>query len=432
MRVLIGTVEIAGIGSNLQAGFEQIGVSAQTVFSEPHPFQYEGGRRTPSIVRGWQWIGSSLSKLRRNRSWAAPLVTRLHQLYALVVLAWALTRFDACVFLFGRAITGLRMELFLWRWLGKKVIFVYVGSDTRPPYVSGALFPPSSEIDADKAMNLARITKDRIGLQERFADFCVNSPFAAQFHTRPFVNWFALGIPRLTTANVVSEPRKTQESVRILHAPSRPEAKGTVRIRELIKKLESDGHNIEYVEITNKPNTIVLAELERCDFIVDQIYSDTPMAAFAAEAAAIGKAAVVGGYAADVFSAYVNRGDTPPSLFVHPDELESAIRQMVVDVDFRRRLGRRAFEFVARRWSREVVASRYLRLLTDDVPDSWWCDPANILYVHGAAIPEDHARRLVAATVNKYGAQSLQVSDKPELERAFITFANSVNADRID
>jgi glycosyltransferase involved in cell wall biosynthesis len=432
MRILIGTVEIAGIGSNLQAGFEQIGITAQTVLSEPHPFNYDAKQSTPSIVRGWQWIGATCANLRRDGSGAAPFVKRLHQFYSLFVLAWALARFDACIFLFGQAITGLKLELRLWRWLGKKVIFVYVGSDTRPPYISGARFPPSRDIQPDEVAGLSHHVKARVELQEKFADYCVNSPFSGHFHTKPFINWFALGIPSRANSDENSAPRRRQSQVRILHAPSRVEAKGSSRVRELIHKLESSGLAIEYIEITNQPNAVVLAELRRCDFIVDQVYSDTPMAGLAAEAAAAGKPAVVGGYAADLFAAYVSRDDTPPSLFVHPDELEEAIRKMVVDTDFRRQLGRKAFDFVTRRWSTAAIAARYMRLLNDDVPDSWYCDPARILYVKGAALSEDHGRRLVASIIDRYGTESLQVSDKPELEKAFITFAGLDSGHRTD
>jgi glycosyltransferase involved in cell wall biosynthesis len=425
MKVLIGTVEIAGIGENLRAGFEQIGVAAETVFSTPHPFQYESNRKIPAIVRGWQWLGASLTGMRRDSLFALALLTRLHQVYALVVLCWALFRFDACIFIFGRAITNLRMELLLWRWMRKKVIFVYVGSDTRPPFVSGVHFPPSSTIDTERLIHLTRHAKKRVAFQEKYSDFCINSPLTAQLHSRPFINWFALGIPRPIDLSNIHEPPEARQPVRILHAPSRLEAKGTEMIREVIKKLSSDRYEIDYVEISNQPNAAVLEELERCDFIVDQVYSDTPMAAFATEAAVLGKPAVVGGYAAAVFSTYVRNEDTPPSLFVRPEDLENAVKKMVVDVEFRRELGRKALEFVARRWSSKAVARRYLSLLNDDFPDTWWCDPASICYVHGAGLTEQHARRLVAAMVDNYGPGSLQISDKPKLETAFLEFAQS-------
>ena len=87
-----------------------------------------------------------------------------------------------------------------------------------------------------------------------------------------------------------------QRLIRILHSPSSPEVKGTYLIRQAINALKAKGYPIDYVEIMGKPNTVVIAELEKCDFIVDQLYSDTPMSGFATEAAFFGKTAVVGGY----------------------------------------------------------------------------------------------------------------------------------------
>jgi len=278
-----------------------------------------------------------------------------------------------------------------------------------------------------KMLHLTQQVKKRVAFQERYSDFCINSPFSAQFHSRPFINWFSLGIPCAVTPIDVRELPDVRRPVRIMHAPSRPEAKGSQLIRKIIANIQSKDIEIEYVEILNQPNSVVLAELKRCDFVVDQTYSDTPMAVFAAEAAALGKPAVVGGYAAGVLSTYVSRDDMPPSMFVHPDDLESAIHKMVVDAEFRQEMGRRAYDFIARRWSRDVVAGRYLRLLSGDVPNSWWYDPADIRYVHGAAIPEKHARRLVATMVENYGPSSLQISENEGLVKAFVRFGKSAD-----
>ena len=58
-------------------------------------------------------------------------------------------------------------------------------------------------------------------------------------------------------------------------------------------KHNNEGLPLEYVEIVGQPNDIVLAEIARSAFVIDQLYSDTPMAGFAAEAARLGKPAIV-------------------------------------------------------------------------------------------------------------------------------------------
>ena len=78
---------------------------------------------------------------------------------------------------------------------------------------------------------------------------------------------------------------KTKKKFRILHAPSNPNFKGTEEIRDTIKCLKNENIDFEYIEITNASNEKVLAELNACDLVIDQLYSDTPMATLAAEAA---------------------------------------------------------------------------------------------------------------------------------------------------
>ena len=46
-------------------------------------------------------------------------------------------RYDAFVFLYGETITNTGFELTLLRWLGKRTVVVFVGSDARPPYIDG-------------------------------------------------------------------------------------------------------------------------------------------------------------------------------------------------------------------------------------------------------------------------------------------------------
>ncbi len=423
MKVLIGTAEISGIASSLRRGFESIDVDADTFFSARHPFEYDRGEEYPAVVRVWQWTKERSAATRSTNPLIGNLLLRLHQLVGLGVLALAISRYDACVFLYGTSITGLAIELRLWRFFGKPVVFVYVGSDTRPPYINGVHFPPGESPDPDHIRKLSAAVKRRVRRQEQYATCCVNSPFTAQFHEKPYISWFAMGLPRDTGTAPENSPDGGY-AIRILHAPSRPEAKGTDLIRGAIGNLKAKGYDIDYVEISNQPNAVVIDELRKCDFIVDQAYSDTPLAGFAAEAASLGKPAVVGGYAATTFGTTVKQEFTPPSLFVQPEDLEAAIEKLISDSALRDELGRKAQHFVSSEWSSSAVASRYLRLLEGDIPASWWCSPGDVDYVSGAAVPQDRSRALVARLIASYGTGALQIADKPELQDAFIEFAS--------
>jgi hypothetical protein len=200
--------------------------------------------------------------------------------------------------------------------------------------------------------------------------------------------------------------------------------KGTSQIIEILTRLRNKGHEIELVQIQGMPNEVVLQELARCDFIVDQLYSDSPMAAFATEAALFGKPAVVGGYFAEGIEKCIEPADFPPSLYVEPDDLEMAIERLIVDTEFRLRLGKQARQFVLTRWCPMGVAGRYLQLLNDDIPSDWWCDPDRVDYLSGCGLPRVRSKLLVGLLLKHYGASALQVQDKPYLERDLVEFAS--------
>ena len=424
MRIFIGPTEIAGIATGLCTGFHKINVKAEVILNAPHPFGYGKFLEQHWLIRVWLRLRAFNQRTSRSQIIRKLFFVLSSRLCSILALIWCLQRFDAFIFIFGHTITNTRLELWLMRVLRKRIIFLYLGSDARPPYINGAAFPDGCPADADKAKAITARIKRRLKSQENYADACVNSPTTAQFQEKPFINWFEIGLPKDVSGYPLYQVNsQSEQKVRILHSPSNPLAKGTPIILSVIDKLKGKGYPIELVKIEGMPNSKVLEELAQCDFVVDQLYSDTPMATFAAEAAHFGKPAVVGGYFAHVMHSYIRKENIPPSLFVHPDEIEQAIEKLIVDVDYREELGRRAQTFVRTRWAPEAVATRFLRLITGDIPADWWFDPQDIRYVHGGGIPEAHTRKIVRSLVERFGKTSLQIDDKPDLEKEFLKFA---------
>src|SRR5205807_3408203 len=211
--------------------------------------------------------------------------------------------------------------------------------------------------------------------------------------------------------------------VRIVHAPSTPGPKGTDVIRGIIRELKEAGRPVEYVELINKSNQEVLTELQRCDFVIDELYSDIPLAVLGAEAAFIAKPAVVGGYAQAELDRYATQTGLPMTLYVRPEEVSAVVERLVNDPAFRRECGAAAHRFVTTYWSPAEVAKRFLRLIDGDIPEEWWYDPASNNYLHGWGAPEVELRRYLRKFLEKGGPSALQISDKPGLQDAFLRFA---------
>jgi hypothetical protein len=214
-------------------------------------------------------------------------------------------------------------------------------------------------------------------------------------------------------------------NVLVLHSPSHPALKGTAELRAAVQRLRARGVPVELVTIEGRPNAEVLQALRDCHLVVDQLYSDTPMAAFATEAASLGRAVIVGGCAAERAPSQVGPLPLPPTVYVRPQDIESTLEALVVDAARRDALGAAGARFVADQWSPAAIGARLLRVLQGDIPAEWWCDPSEVDHVTGCGLPEAIARERVAAVIAAGGPSALQLDDKPALRRAFMDFARA-------
>lgn len=429
VRVFIGLTEISGYGTNLKRGFVELGVGVSFIDLSPPTFRFGGDNPPTRLTRLFQHAARRRATIPRSDV-AGKLVWRgLQTLLAPFVFCWAIARHDAFVFLYGSSFFGFR-ELPILTLLRRRVVYVDCGSDVRPSYLDGSEMSHERGLTIVDCVRNTRRKKRAVGRMERHATAIVSHPAYGLLHERSFTSFLAVGIPRSV---VLKPPRPVRNrAVRILHAPSHPAAKGTPRVREAIEKVRGRGREIDYVELTGVPNEVVLDELAQCDFVVDSVYSDTPIAGFAADAALFGKPAVVGGYAWDELRRFTPPDDFPPSHCCDPGELEGAIERLIDDEAYRTELGRAAHEFVIRRWSARAVAKRFLQLFAGTAPEEWTCDPRAIRYVGGWGQSQERSRELTRAVIDGFGSAALQLADKPELELLYLEFAGAHNTEPHD
>lgn len=427
-RIFIGLREIAGYFHNLKKGFDTLGIDSVFVNLNGNPFQY-GTDNNPPWINALNNYSQKIGMMFFGNWFLRVIwVFFLQNIISLFLLPWALLRFN--VFIFASNSTFFFfIDLLFLKLFGKKVIYVFLGSESRPVYLNGYVIKNDKSSSVLIGIIVTRIQKIMISIIERFANYIINIPPQAHFHTRPFIYSLCIGLPHdivtsATSSDCTLNNNSGEKIIRILHAPSKPEPKGTPVIRQAVQSLKQKGYSIDYLEITGRPNSEVLQELERCDFIVDEIYSDTPMAVFAMEAALAGKPAVVGSYYVNQIKDDLPVGNMPPSMFCHPDHLESVMEKLIVDNQFREELGNKAREFVMTNWTAIKVAQHYLMLINGNFPDEWLYDPRNIRYLHGCGLSEAKAKKIIAAFLKKGGRRSLCLSDKPELEEIFVQFAS--------
>jgi glycosyltransferase involved in cell wall biosynthesis len=424
IRIFIGTTEIAGYYANLTRGFKALGFKCDYISFFDHPFMYgESINPFSSLYKRKNLANSKIKK-------AFYLI--LIVLMSIIFLIKSIFRYDVYIFGFGTSILPYNIDMPILKVLGKKVISILGhGSEARPPYIdaNSDQYPELSYI-----RQLAERRKRRVCFHQKYASFVIGAPFStAHFANQLFINWFAIGLPISKTID--STIKCTDDSrarkIRIVHAPSNPTVKGSPKIIQAIDNLQNRGYDIEFVLIHGKTNREVLEEVAKCDLVVDQIYSDTPMSSFAAEAAWLGKPAIVGGYGIDRLRSFVPETMWPPSFTCHPDEIEHAIEYLIENPEMRLHLGKVAQRFVQEKWSAIEVAKRFLRIIEGDIPDEWWLDPQHVIYLEGVGQPIERTKEIVRAMLEMYGKKSLQLDHRSELLSAFLEFV-SVDCKKID
>ncbi len=416
MKIFIGLTEIAGYYGNLKKGFREIGVECTFINLSSHPFKYGGDDEPNILIKMYKWNLRQMRKL-NYKILKAPFFISLH-LLKIPIFIWALYHYNVFIFAFGRSFFR-NYDLPLLKLFNKKILFTFNGADGRPPYIDGA----RRNLTPDGYKKMSRKIKSNIVAIERYADCVATNPASAHFHTKQCVNFCSIGLPFESSVQDICQPIGDRDYVQILHSPSDPIAKGSDHIRDSINVLKKRGYNINYVEITGKPHHQVIKELQECDFVIDQVYSDQPMAGFATEAAWFGKPAVVGGY----YAAYIHNDcaqeNIPPGLFCHPDELTTAIERLIVDEEFRLALGQKAQKFVRTQRTPEQVARRYLQIIEGTIPEEIMFDPNTIGYVQGSGVPESKSKEIIREMIEQHGIESLCLTDKPELEGLFMRYA---------
>ncbi len=337
-RVFLGLIEIAGYYSGLHEALQDQGIESCVVDLGRHPFRYRAENSDDPVVAR---IVGRVRDLRPipGGGIAPRFLWRSAWFGARVLLfAWALVRFDVFVLSTGQSFLRWR-DLPLLHLLGKRLIFVFHGSEARPAYIDGQKMTPERALSTAECIAAARRQKAMIRRVERYADVIVAQPTFSHFFERRVVNWFVVGVPWREQAPRATDDQSDKATIRIVHSPSDPPIKGSRRIRDAIAQLKSEGLALELIELQGVPNDVVLAELGRCDFAIDQLYSDAPMVGFATEAAVASKPAIVGGYAWEANRLAFGPLPFPPVEECSPDSLIEAIRHLATDAAYRERLG---------------------------------------------------------------------------------------------
>lgn len=182
----------------------------------------------------------------------------------------------------------------------------------------------------------------------------------------------------------------------------------------VVESLQRDGIALDYREIQGKPNAVVLEALNWADLVIDQVWSDTPLAGFATEAAQHGCGVLVCGYGLEELEHYVT-APLPPSVIARPENLRDALARLVANPEEILRSGRALQDFVEKQWARDLVAQRWNALIAGEDISSISVDPQSVIYVAGCGAPSAVISAAISATIVEVGPEGLGLENRPDL-----------------
>lgn len=421
MRILIGFVEIGGYHGALEVGFRKLGHTCNFFEFRPHPFGY-ANRSRPLISKIVIWL-LALRKRFDSKLIGLPItIIRLALQFAF--FNYAALRYNVFIFGFGSTFfTPITPSLERFRFfgarflvrMGKKVIFLMQGSDARPPFMDGTFQHESME----NIVTLNQLKKNQILKIEQTGATIICDRALSAYFTKPVVDRSYILCPVDTgrihapSQQAAGHRKRGIEVIRILHAPSAPELKGSDLIAKAVQRLRIPGKKIEYTEIRNKKNSEVIEAIRACDIVIDQLYSDIVLPVFPSEAAWLGKPVVIGVYDPNFVFRNLPPAAIPPAWYVHPNKLFVNLKKILSMP--RQRIAQRGQDmhrFMMANATEVRVAEKFVRIINRDIPKSWYYNPMEYDYPYGCVIREEIQRRLISGIVGKFSIDALFMSDK--------------------
>lgn len=413
-HIFLGTQDIAGMMARLTKAFTEIGIDNH--FFEMKEYYFRDQERKDELwcMKSFMYHTDKIRNATNDLS--KKLWTFLQMIDCILIFIYALLHYNEFIYIFGDGIFPRNvylkkirnLEYRIEKLLGKKMVMWYCGSDSRAPYC-----------DVDVYHNLERATKAKAGRIRTVEKYMtvIDSPASSHFHTKKYIKYNCIGVP-IDKNEIVEAKQKKEGIITIAHCPSNTDVKGTDVIRKTVQALQ-EKYRIKYVEVTNLPHKAVLEALSKADIVVDQMYSDTPMAGLASEASANGIPVIVCGYYAEkfkeVFPAYYC-----PNVYCMPDALLENLEKLIIDSSYRDTIGRREREFIWHESLSQTVAAKFIKILDGDIPKEWLYDPQENDYIYGCGIHKDKIIRNVIKMINEGGINSLCLEKASLLENNYL------------
>lgn len=351
MKILVGVSDIASnvvsfTNALTKAGYDVTSITVDT--NHPHLAHHQYSHR----IQYPSWL--QFSKILR---------AFYLQIVLLKYFIKYFNKFDVYWFYWSKTFLPLKLDLYILRWMGKRVVVQNCGSDVR--------YRPIQEKIDNEIYGLKRFNEN--DLKKYLSE---GNGFLRTFFNQKLEEWSGCKIIStreqatfqkkkcfhfsMPTEKLIENPKKAKSTPLIVHCPSHNVIKGTVYVQKAIELLKKEGIDFRFELIQGKPNSYVLSRLIEAAIVIDQ--PGVWLARLAEEGLSAG-CVVVGGNN----PLYMGRKQASPLVQFDPDfeKLSDVLRELILDKKKRQLIMNQSFEFWKKNYSSEAF-EKYFRAILDD------------------------------------------------------------------
>ncbi|MFB3764141.1 MAG: glycosyltransferase family 4 protein [Methanotrichaceae archaeon] len=292
---------IAGVPQELSSAQRRLGMKSDILSFEADDFGYRTDYRYPIKLDFSSWRSCYISN-------------PLNLLRKMPILLRHIGNYDILHFHYSSGLP-FGLDFPLWKVLRKKAVIHHHGGDIR--------------------------NKGERWLYSRLADrIFVSTPDLLRWSKDAIWIPNPIDLEKYSYTGSKARHEDRDETVKILHAPSKRMIKGTEHILGAIDKLKSEGYKIELILVENTPHDRAIEYYKQADIVVDQLLIGW-YGMLAQECMALGKPVCV--YIRDDLKPYM---PFSPVLNTSTENIVENLRLLVTDQDLREDLGAEGRKYV--------------------------------------------------------------------------------------
>jgi glycosyltransferase involved in cell wall biosynthesis len=332
-RILHAPTNIAGIAGSLAKAQRGLGFEADSIEYIAHSYGF-GADRTLNLKR----TDSPLKQLAAVGGFTLE----------------AVRHYDIFHFYFGNTLFPYPFpDLYLLRALGKQIVFHFCGCDIRNRAVTLRKYSLSG---CTECVSLVCLDKHYPPLPKGSLTL-VSTPDIMEFAPGAALVPGPVDLEHWTPRAPRTEPPSADHPVRILHAPSDREIKGTSHLLDAVERLKAAGYPVELMLLEGIPHDEVAEYCGRADIAVDQLMIGA-YGTVSVEMMAKG-VPVVCRIRDDLRPYYP---PDLPLLSADPGTIYAVLEGLLLDPDSWAEIGRRGISYVRREHEMHKVAAQVLKL----------------------------------------------------------------------